>query len=920
MHGSSWLVIGLSIFAAASLSAATADEEYVRIYKAIVDADALREGGQPEAATRNYQAAREALKKLQTEFPGWNERLVIFRLNYIASRLSTTPASPSADRTPASPSTAPTPAPMISIPPPPPSPSPIGTQPVSDQQLQQLRDENQALRLAAARLEAKLREALSTQPAPTDPQELARVQNELRELSKAHELLKSSMAAETSKPPAVQTVTNTITSVITNIVLNTVTNTVTRLITNFVPQVVVNTVTNTITNNLATVVTNRIMVEPPDLAEMRTSLTNQLAAVSALRSENDLLKKELQQAKSTPPPAPVPVKDPVMEQQLASALKSLKAAEESNAELVKRQNALEQKLADASQSQTEAAAKLKETAALEAELNKSREEFKRLADSKAVLEKRLAENVGAKVPESESGRRIMKLERDLLESQAEMRLLTRQKATLEQKLAESRAATPPADAATAASSFPSAGGEAASTEVNRQLKKAAWEVLNLQAANADLTRKQAELITQMAKLSSTSSTADAIDQDRLRRLEQMNQELAQSRSAKTRLEQENQSLARQLTDARQPGGRDSRAKDDTARKQLAEAQDKIKQMEQANRDLLAKASELERQIAEAKVGVPIASTTAGGDAHRIERLQRDLQRSRETARALEQENRALEARLGGGDPGRTGAQPTVRTSGRSANDRELAALRSRLAIYEAKAVPYTEEELSLFGRLEINIATTASEPAPAGGAPSSPSVSSPLVVEARKDFDSGNYAGAEQKFREAVKSDSRNLYALAHLAAAQFEQSKLDDAEKTLAQAVSLSSEDPASLYLLGIIRLRQEKVDEALDYLTRSAKGNPQNAVTQNSLGVALSQKGLREPAETAFRRALQIRPEYPDAHYNLAVEYVLQDPPAFKLAQWHYQKAVEKGHPRNNELEKRLENAAAAGAAPAPEAKPIS
>lgn len=93
------MVIGLSIFAAASLSAATADEEYVRIYKAIVDADALREGGQPEAATRNYQAAREALKKLQTEFPGWNERLVIFRLNYIASRLSTTPASPSADRT-----------------------------------------------------------------------------------------------------------------------------------------------------------------------------------------------------------------------------------------------------------------------------------------------------------------------------------------------------------------------------------------------------------------------------------------------------------------------------------------------------------------------------------------------------------------------------------------------------------------------------------------------------------------------------------------------------------------------------------------------------------------------------------------------------------------------------------------------------
>ena len=113
---------------------------------------------------------------------------------------------------------------------------------------------------------------------------------------------------------------------------------------------------------------------------------------------------------------------------------------------------------------------------------------------------------------------------------------------------------------------------------------------------------------------------------------------------------------------------------------------------------------------------------------------------------------------------------------------------------------------------------------------------------------------------------------------------QLDVCEKTVTHALALDPEDPASLYILGILRFRQEKLDEALDALSRSAKYSPTNAGTQYYLGNALAEKGLRSQAETAFRKALQFEPDYPEAHYSLACVYASEKPPSLELARWHY------------------------------------
>ena len=106
-------------------------------------------------------------------------------------------------------------------------------------------------------------------------------------------------------------------------------------------------------------------------------------------------------------------------------------------------------------------------------------------------------------------------------------------------------------------------------------------------------------------------------------------------------------------------------------------------------------------------------------------------------------------------------------------------------------------------------------------------------------------------------------------------------------------------------MRLQQEKFDEAVDALSRAAKLDPQDPQIQNFLGLALNEKGMRGPAETALRKAIQLMPTYREAHYSLALIYSRQKPPLKELAQWHYRKATLLGYPADPEFEKQLQEA---------------
>ena len=230
---------------------------------------------------------------------------------------------------------------------------------------------------------------------------------------------------------------------------------------------------------------------------------------------------------------------------------------------------------------------------------------------------------------------------------------------------------------------------------------------------------------------------------------------------------------------------------------------------------------------------------------------------------------------------------------------EVNVLRSRLAVDEAHAVPYTPEELALFKQPAPPVANPNAEKKSIRELPAGTAM---LVAEAQRYFAARQYDKAEDDYLQILRHDENNGLVLANLAAIEIQQNRLDDAEKHIQAALAQAPDDPYNLSLLGYLKFQQEKYDDALNVLSRAARLDPQNPEIENYLGVTLSHKGLRQQAETALRKAVQLDPNYAAAHNNLAVIYISQQPPLPELARWHYEKALAAGQPPNPDLEKML------------------
>src|SRR5262249_48820039 len=139
------------------------DDQYVKIYSTIQDADIYENNGQANMALTKYVEAQTALQRFQKLYPEWNVKVVNYRLGYVASK--NTPLPPRA-------------------PPPPPAPAPPAPAKASatsatasqhpapsesDNQISSLREQVRELQADKILLEAKLKESLSAQPSTIDP-------------------------------------------------------------------------------------------------------------------------------------------------------------------------------------------------------------------------------------------------------------------------------------------------------------------------------------------------------------------------------------------------------------------------------------------------------------------------------------------------------------------------------------------------------------------------------------------------------------------------------------------------------------------------------------------------------------------------------------------------------------------------------
>jgi tetratricopeptide (TPR) repeat protein len=237
--------------------------------------------------------------------------------------------------------------------------------------------------------------------------------------------------------------------------------------------------------------------------------------------------------------------------------------------------------------------------------------------------------------------------------------------------------------------------------------------------------------------------------------------------------------------------------------------------------------------------------------------------------------------------------------------RQLDALRARIDILEAKPVPYTPEELAMLSESQGTMLVAAVHHSGKRSPAELSSKSIALLADAKRDVANQDYAAAEEKYLEIKKSNVNNPAVLTDLALIEVNLDHDADAEQNIQAALAVEPDNDYSLFVLGRLRLAQGKYDGALDALSRAAQINPEDAEIQNNLGVALSEKGLRVPAEAALRKAVQIDPGLADAHANLAFVYITQQPPLVELARWHYEKALAAGHPHNPAIEKLIAQA---------------
>jgi len=399
------------------------------------------------------------------------------------------------------------------------------------------------------------------------------------------------------------------------------------------------------------------------------------------------------------------------------------------------------------------------------------------------------------------------------------------------------------------------------------------DLANLRQLLADANRKLAE----------QSAATEKADNEN-KSLQERGRQLSASAADADALRAENTILKQQLVQARSTPATAA----DEAGRRATEAEARLAALQSDAQVLrlekLALENRLKKSIAAATTNTAVAPQS-NADAGRI--------------RQLEQERGELQKQLASASPAATARSSQELVAKVDKLTKEVTGLQARVEVFEARAIPYTAEERALFQTTTPLTAVT--EPvARRTSARALPAGSASLVAEAQRNFAARDFAKAEQNYQDILRQDEQNPTALANLATIQMEAGRLADAEKSIQQALAFAPDDAYNLATLGKLKYQQEKYDEALDALSRAAKTIPQNAEIQNYLGVTLSQKGLRGPAETALRKAIQIDPNYGSAHNNLAVIYATQTPPYIELARWHYQKALAAGHPKNEELEK--------------------
>jgi hypothetical protein len=264
--------------------------------------------------------------------------------------------------------------------------------------------------------------------------------------------------------------------------------------------------------------------------------------------------------------------------------------------------------------------------------------------------------------------------------------------------------------------------------------------------------------------------------------------LSADAEAAAALRAENKLLKKQVADLK--AAPPPASKTEEASRQLAQAQAQVAALQSDNEMLRLEKTALENRVKQlAAAPATHATPPAPGktaDAARIKQLERerdDLQKQLAAA------NKELYSRKGKAAAAR-----------KAEIESQLAALRDRLEVLEARQVPYTDEELALFKQPPTKLAQVERKDSRKSVKELPPGTVA-LVAEAHRYYANQQFDKAEETYLQVLQRDKTNVITLANLAAIELDLDHLQTAEINIKQAAALAPDDPYSLYVLGRLK-----------------------------------------------------------------------------------------------------------------------
>ena len=164
---------------------------------------------------------------------------------------------------------------------------------------------------------------------------------------------------------------------------------------------------------------------------------------------------------------------------------------------------------------------------------------------------------------------------------------------------------------------------------------------------------------------------------------------------------------------------------------------------------------------------------------------------------------------------------------------------------------------------------------------------------------------AAEMWTEVLKLQPDSAAALSNLGSVEIRLNKPVEARAHLEKAVALRPNLSATWMTLGMLNLEQKNPMLAVSNLTRAVHEDPSDARLHNGLAVVLKQVGWTNGAEQELQKAIDLNSDYTEAHFNLALLYLEQRPPAIESARRHYFFARDLGSPPDELVDKQFKEA---------------